>query len=266
MKNSRHAIKNRQDLKLVVQIDTPDNPKDLVFITHGQGGFIEQKHIEAFAQAFLENNFRVVRFDATHALGESDGDMIDVTYTSYIEDLEDVIVWTHSHSWFQLPFALCGQSMGAQSVTWYAQMHPEEIKFLVPIAPPINYDLYIKTLEPDYKKDWQERGYQEVTSRSKPGLIKKVGWGVNEDLKNYDLLPKANKLTMPVLFMAGEFDKPSPYENQKALFDAIPSKHKNFIIIKDAEHSFRNSETDEYGQELEEARLALSNWIRNINR
>ena len=87
MNTERFSIENRRGLKLVIQVDTPENSSNLVFIAHGQGGFMEQIHITAFTEAFLDNNYRVVRFDATHALGESEGDIIDVTYYSYIEDL-----------------------------------------------------------------------------------------------------------------------------------------------------------------------------------
>jgi len=154
----RLAIKNRHGLKLVIQVDEPAEPKHLVFIAHGQGGFIEQVHITAFAEAFLANNYRVVRFDATHAIGASGGDLEDVTYDSYIEDLEDVINWARAQDWFQQPFALCGHSMGAQSTAWYAEHHPEEISLLAPIAPTINFDLWMKTIAPDYVSKWQQLG------------------------------------------------------------------------------------------------------------
>lgn len=257
----RIDIKNRHGLKLVIQVDTPDNPKDLVFIAHGQGGFMGQVHIEAFAEAFLENNFRVVRFDATHAMGESEGDMFDVTYDSYVEDLEDVISWAKAQTWIQEPFALCGASMGAQSTTWYAEHHSQDIQYLVALAPPVNFDLWIKK-HPEHIKGWQEKGYVEMISKSKPGLVKKVGWGVNESLKKYDLLPLAEKLTMPVLFMSGEFDTSCPVEIQEVLFNSIPSQNKIFIKTPNAEHNFRNHKTDEYGQELQEAKEALGSWLR----
>lgn len=262
MRTERIAFKNRHGLKLVIQVDTPDSPTNLVFIAHGQGGFIEQKHIQTFADAFLENDFRVVRFDATHSIGQSEGDIFDVTYDSYVEDLEDVINWARTQNWFQQPYALCGQSMGAQSTAWYAEHHPEEIKYLAPIAPTVNFELWVRTLDPEYRKDWQEKGYKVEVSRSKPGLAKKISWGVSESLKRFDLLPLAGKLKMPVFFMVGEFDRPCPYENQKVLFDLIPIKNKEFIKIAGAEHSFRNNETSEYGSELQKAKEALSTWLR----
>lgn len=259
----RFTIKNRHGLKLVIQVDTPANPESLVFISPGQGGFIEQKHIQVFTDAFLENNFRVVRFDPTHSSGDSEGKIEDVTYTSYTEDLEDVIKWARAQDWFSEPFALCGHSMGAQSTAWYAEHHSSEIKCVVPIAPVVNYDLYMETLDDDYKKDWQEKGYKEMASRSKPGVIKKIGWAVNESLKDYDLLPNVNKLTMPVLFMVGEFDRPCPYENQEIFFDLIPSKNKKIIKIEGVEHSFRNPDGSYSDEKLIEVKDAISDWLKD---
>jgi pimeloyl-ACP methyl ester carboxylesterase len=264
MKSERFEIKNKHGLKLVIQVDTPENPTNLVFIAHGQGGSMVQVHIQAFGQAFFENNFRAVYFDATHALGQSEGDLIDVTYDNYVEDLEDVISWTRTQSWFQQPFALCGQSMGAQSTAWYAEHHPNEIKLLAPIAPTVNFDLWISTMTPEYRKQWQERGYKEEMSRTL-GVMKRVGWGVAESLKKFDLIPDAGKLTMPVFFMAGEFDQPCPIENQLKLYDSIPSKNKKFVKIPGAEHSFRNKETQQYGREVQEAKAALSSWLQDLN-
>jgi pimeloyl-ACP methyl ester carboxylesterase len=264
MKTERTTIKNRRGLKLVIQVDTPDNPTNLAFVAHGQGGFKQEKHIQAFADAFMENNFRVVRFDATHALGESEGELIDVTYDNYIEDLQDVINWARTQDWFQQPFALCGHSMGAQSTAWYAEHHPEEVLCLAPMAPTINYELYIYTLDPAEKKLWQKQGYIKQASNSRPGLIKTIGWGVNETLKKYDLLPQANNLTMPTLVVVGEFDEPCPPKNQKILIDSLGSDNKKLLIIKNANHNYRNPSTQQYGAELQEAKTALSTWLHSL--
>lgn len=262
MKTERFEIKNRQGLKLVIQVDTPANPKNLVFIEPGQSGTIDQKHIEAFAQAFLENDFRTVRFDPTNSLGESGGELVNVTYDSYLEDLEDVINWARTQDWFRKPFAVCGHSMGAQAAAWYAEQHPEEILLTAPMAPVINYELYMPTIDSEEKKQWQEKGYQESESRSQPGVFKRVGWGVNESLKKYDIVPKAGKLTMPVINIVGDKDRPCPVENQQIFMEAVASPNKLLVIIPGAQHSYRNAESDEYGEELPKVKEALSSWLR----
>jgi pimeloyl-ACP methyl ester carboxylesterase len=266
MKTERFEIKNRHGLKLVIKVDSPDKPDNLVFICHGRGGAMVQNHIQAFGQAFLENNFRVVFFDSTNSLGQSEGDMLNLTYDTYMADLEDAISWARQQAWFQEPFSLCGQSMGAQAVAWYAEHHPDEIKYLAPIAPVVNFELWSKTMAPGYLKKWEEDGFVAEPSRSLPGVIGKTGWGLVESQKKYDLMPLADRLTMPVFFMAGEFDQPCPPKNQQVLFDAIPSKNKKFVKIADAEHGFRNNETQQYGQEVQEAKAALSSWLHELNR
>jgi len=265
MKTGRFEIKNRHGLKLVIQVDTPDNPKNLVFIEPGQGGTIDQRHITAFAEAFLENDFRTVRFDPTNSVGESGGNITNVTYDNYLEDLEDIINWARSQEWFHQPFALCGHSMGAQMTAWYTEQHPDEISLLAPMAPVINYELYMTTLDPDYLKQWQDQGYVDQASRSKPGLVKRIGWGVNESLKKYDIVPKAATLRMPVINITGERDQPCPIENQMKLFDLIPSQNKKFVKIPGAEHSLRNAQTQEYGEEVQEAKAALSSWLHSLS-
>lgn len=261
MKSEKFEIKNRHGLKLIIQVDTPDSSKNLVFIEPGQGGTIEQKHITAFAEAFLENRFITVRFDPTNSTGESGGNITDVTYDNYFEDLEDVINWARLQKWFRQPFALCGHSMGAQMTAWYAEHRPEEVLLLAPMAPVINWNLYETTLDPDYKKQWQEHGYVDQHSRSKPGLVKRIGWGVNESLKKYDIMPKASNLTMPVINIVGEEDQPCPIRHQQIFMDAIASRHKKLVIIPDAEHSLRNAEIKTYGQEVQKAKEALSSWL-----
>ena len=265
MSTEKIAIKNRHGLKLVIQVEAPANPKNLVFIAHGQGGFMGQVHIQAFADVYLANNFRVVRFDATHALGESEGDIIDVTYTSYIEDLEDVINWARTQPWFQQPFSLCGHSMGAQSTAWYAEHHPAEVASLATMAPVVNYDLYINTLDSQEVQGWKAKGYKETVSRSKPGVKKRIGWGVNESLKKFDIVPGAPNLIMPVLDVVGESDDGCPYEHQQIFMDAVASKDKKLVQIAGLEHSYRDNKTLQYDEKLNRVKNALNTWLKSLN-
>jgi dipeptidyl aminopeptidase/acylaminoacyl peptidase len=261
MKSEKFAIKNRRGLKLVTQVDALQNPKNLVFIAHGQAGFKEQGHIQAATDVFLENGYRVVRFDATHSLGESDGDILDVTYDNYIEDLEDVINWASKQGWFKQPFCLCGHSMGAQSTAWFAENHPDQVSLLVALAPVVNFNLLISTFNPRHRKSWQELGYNEKKSNSKPGAKFRVGWGVNESLKKFDLLPNADKLSMPVLIVVGENDDPCPPKHQQIFFDAIAGNNKKLEEIKGLDHNYRPLGSKV--QKLEELKRVVNDWLKS---
>src|SRR3989344_9092482 len=112
MKETKLFIKNRDNKKIAVIIDRPENPKGLVFIMHGLGGFKEQKHILAFREAFRENDFTIVRFDVRNSIGESEGSCEYADITSYYQDLEDVIIWSENQVWYREPFYLAGHSLG----------------------------------------------------------------------------------------------------------------------------------------------------------
>lgn len=262
----KYTITNRHGLDLVIQIDqTVENPSKLVFIAHGQKGTMRQPHIEAFARAFLSNNYRVVRFDATHSVGESGGDFEDVTYDTYVSDLEDVIEWARTQEWYGVPFALCGHSMGAQSITWYSEHNPENVSLLAPMAPVINFELHTKTYEQYELEDWRTKGYKEVTTSVLPNRTFRLKWKVEESLKQFDILPLAKKLTMPVLNIVGGDDKPCPPSHQKIFMDRVASNQKELIVLDGLEHSYRNSATNQIDGSLEKLELRMTEWIKTIS-
>ena len=64
---------------------------------------------------------------------------------------------------------------------------------------------------------------------------------------------------MPILLVVGEKDAPCPPEHQKILYDLIPNDtDKEFHIIKDAPHTFRDPE------HLEQLRVILDAWIKKL--
>jgi pimeloyl-ACP methyl ester carboxylesterase len=255
----KEFIQNRKGQKIAVLIEEAQNQKGLTFAMHGLGGFKEQVHIAAIAQAFLEKNYTVIRFDTTNTFGESDGNYENATITNYYEDLEDVISWAKDQVWYQEPFVLDGHSLGGICTALYAQKYPEKTKALAPISSVISRNLWFEVHTDEEMKDWEETKYRIRESKTLPGVVKKLGWGFVEDLnlKRYDLLKDADKLTMPVLLIVGELDETTPLAHQKILFDALPGK-KELHIIKGAEHTFRDEE------HLKEIKEIFLKWIDTI--
>jgi uncharacterized protein len=250
-------IKNRKNQNVAVLLEKAENQKGLVFVMHGLGGFKEQPHVETFAKAFTDKGYTAIRFDATNTFGESDGDYENATTTNYYEDLEDVIEWAKNQEWYQKPFVLVGHSLGGICSTLYAEKYPEKIKALAPISTVVSYDLWFEVHTEEEIKNWKETKYRIRDSKSKPGVVKKLGWVFVEDLKQYDLLKNVDKLTMPVLLMAGELDNTTPIKHQQILYDKL-SGEKEIHTIKGAEHTFYDQ------KHLDEIKQIFLDWIDKL--
>jgi len=250
-------IHNRKKLKIAILLDEIKNNKGLAIVMHGLGGFKEQAHLQAMTEAFLENNYTVLRFDTTNTLGESDGDYADATVTNYYEDLEDVIKFAKQQSWYKEPFILAGHSLGGICTALYAENHPKEVKALAPISTVVSGKLSIESKEQKGElEEWKRTGWRIKLSHSKPGMIKRLKWSHMKDRLKYDLLLKANQLTMPVLLIVGDSDNSTLPEHQQLLYSKLPSK-KEIYIIKNAPHTFKDP------KHLEEIKGIFNNWIKN---
>jgi pimeloyl-ACP methyl ester carboxylesterase len=253
----KYTIQNRKGQAIAIILDESDTPKGLAFVMHGLGGRKEEPHIQTFAAAFQDNGFTVVRFDTTNSVGESGGNLVDATLTSSYEDLEDVIGWAATQSWYQEPFILAGHSLGGISSALFAQKYPEKVKALAPISAVVSGAL--TEVSPEFQAiaaDWQKNGIREWQSNSQPGVVKRLKWSHVEDRRKYDLLPQAAKLTMPVLMIVGELDDVTPPEHQQMLYDRLPGE-KELHIIKGSYHTFRDQ------QHLDEIRTIFINWIKH---
>jgi len=253
----KQFIKNKDGKKISVVVEQPDKQIGLAFIMHGLGGFKEQSHIRLYAETFLEKGYAVITFDTRNTLGESEGKMEDATITSYVADLENVIQWASTQSWYQEPFVLAGHSVGSFSILLYAEKHPEKVKALAPTSTVINGKMSVEAIPEDIHIKWKETGIQEKESTSKPGVIKRIKYAYVEDKLKYDILEQANKLTMPVLLIVGDKDFLTPLSHHEILLEKLLGK-KELHVIKGAEHTFRDLE------HLKEIKGIFEKWIDSL--
>lgn len=247
-------IKNRHDKKISVLLDVDASRNKLAIIMHGLGGFKEQSPIEAVARAFADNGFNTLRFDTTHSIGESEGTLEDGNITNYYEDLEDVIKWASTQSWFIKPFALAGHSLGAFCAAYYAEKFPEHVFLLAPLGTVVAGELSLKYYDPRDIQEWRSSGYQISKSNSKPGVIKKLKWNQFEaDMLHYDLRPAANKLKMPVLLICGEKD--FLLQGNKIFFDLLIGP-KEIHTVKNAFHTFHSQD------HIDQLYVIMDKWLK----
>lgn len=229
-------IESRDGNKVSVAVEGSEKSGKLAFVMHGLGGSKEQPHIRAMAEAFLEDGYTVVTWDAVHTFGESTGgNYEDATITNYYADLEDVVNWASAQPWYVEPFVLCGHSLGGISVALYAEKHPEKLKALAPISTVVSGELSMETKGDDLEA-WKQDGYR-VTMSHDGKHEKRLKWAHMEDRMKYNLLENVDKLTMPVLMIVGERDDPTPPKHQQILYEQLPGP-KELHVIKGALHSF----------------------------
>lgn len=255
-------IKNRYGLEIVGDIMTPKNPIGTSFVLHGLGGFRAHDGMKSLVETLFDNNYIVVNFDATNSENESGGKYEDATLQKHYEDLEDVIKWAEAEDWYKSPLVLAGHSMGAYAITKYAENYPDKIKGIFPYATVVTGELSFeahKKAIPEKFENWQSSGWDIRDSVSRPGLVLKLPWSHMVERLNHNLLVNVDKLTMPVLFVVGEFDESCPPEHQQILFRALPKNNKNEMhIVKDAKHTFRSPE------HLGELKIIFDNWLKRI--
>lgn len=249
-------IKNRDDNDLSVVVENEGQRGKLAFVMHGLGGSKEQPHIRAMAQAFLENGYTVVTWDAVHTFGESKGGLYeDATITNYYADLEDIIAWAENQAWYVEPFVLCGHSLGGISTALFAEKYPEKVKALAPLSTVVSGKLSLETKADDLES-WKRDGIR-VTMSHDGTKEKRLKWSHMEDRLKYDLLKNVDKLTMPVLLIVGEKDDPTPPGHQQILFEKLPGK-KEIHTIKGALHSFYEP------HEQQEMKQHVKTWVEQL--
>lgn len=250
-------ITNRHKQKISVIVERPERQSGLVFVMNGLGGWKDQPHIVAIAEAFRENDYTTVRFDTTNTFGESDGRYEDATTTNYYEDLEDVIDWAQTQDWFVDPFAVAGHSLGGICTALYAERHPEQVQTVLPISTVVSGQLSGEAHGTKMLEQWQRDGWHERESETIKGRIKRLPWSHMVDRLQYDLMPGVGKLTMPVLLVVGSKDETTPLKHQQILFDALPDK-KALHVIAGGPHTFRSAE------HITELKTVISDWLKDL--
>jgi len=248
-------IKNRKNQKIAVLVERAKTPHGLVFVMHGMGDSKDSDHIKTFVKCFFDNNYTVVRFDATGSFGESDGKFENANILTYYEDLEDVLNWSKSRDFYQEPFILCGHSLGATSSVFYAENNPNLIKAVFSASAVINAELSKKNYSLEELYNWEKTGW---ITEDWDGFEAKFKWSYMQAKEKFDLLEMANKLNVPTFLVVGELDNNTPPKNQQILFDKLPSR-KELYVIKNAPHTFKDKE------HLNEVYKVLDEWIKSIN-
>lgn len=248
-------------MDIAVMVETPETPKGLIFLVHGFLTSSTRPSVNAMAETTLKNGLISVRFDTTHSTGESDGSPENATITSYIEDLEDVVKWAKTQSWFQSPYLISGSSLGGITAIEHAHNHHNDVKAVAALAPVISGALSLQAAQKrnaEKLTEWQQNGF-EVRTINVPNPIEvKVPWSHMEDRMKYDVLGYASNMTMPLFLYVGSIDESCPPDQQHMLYKAWGSQKKELIIHEGMPHGLQTIE------QISAYKQSLDTWLKSV--
>ncbi len=240
--------KNRHNQKIVFELSGDLSSDNLVFIVHGLGGSKDQKHIQTISKAFVEAGFKAVAVDTTTGFGDSEGDTINVSATSYLQDLEDVVSFARTQDWFREPFVVAGHSLGGIATLLYANNHPEQVKGIFPMSTVVSGKLWRSGKSEAKFDEWEAQGYFLKVSKSMPGRSGKIGYGLARDLDKIDSLEFAPDIKCPALLIVGSEDPGTTPAMHEMLFAKLGGPKELHLIDKMGHDPTLQTELDELTQ------------------
>lgn len=198
--NKQVSIINRNGHTLMGILTMPEGmEKAPVLINiHGFGGNkcgYKNLHVQ-MARALAQEGIACVRFDM-YGNGESDGEFSDMTFTSLLNDTEDIYHWVLQQEWADADcMILSGQSMGGYVAACAApKLNPAKLVLQCPGA-----GMWDGALERVLAME--EKG---IYSADVEGLCFSTAF--NKDLHQYEPFSTAKGYAGPVLLIRGTEDK-----------------------------------------------------------
>jgi len=235
-------ITNRQGKRIVGDLHLPAEKQDkypLVLVVHGFKGHKDQGWTTEAAQRLSEEGVAAYRFDLTNGIGESDGDLVNITMTGNIEDIEDVLGYFQKQDFVdESRIGLAGHSLGAMEILISAGKR-NDIKTIVAMSSATNEDLG-KRKEKELQ-EIEEKGYFKVFSRSKDKWYK-VGKQFLEDRMGLDFLGFVKGIKCPTLVLHGKGDETCDFAGARKTFESLCCE-KDFIELpEEIPHTYRQPE------------------------
>ena len=199
------------------------------------GGFMSDKESSKATFVFdycIKNDISVICFDYT-GHGESSGDFLDGTISSWLEDSLDVIEQLTTGN-----LLLIGSSMGGWIALLLALALPSKVIGIIGIA-----------AAPDFTENlvWNKLSKKEQTELMEKGQVKVLGGDNGEysynftkklitDGKKHLLLHKKIPITHPVILLHGYQDKTVPLETSIKLAELLDTQNVTLLLSKNSNH------------------------------
>lgn len=241
------SILNKNGKEISILAEPTEFIAGTAVLLHSASGIAETRLMDTIAEAFKIRGFSLVRFDASNALGDLEGDYSKFTTTSYKGDLEAVIEWVGMQSWWQEPLVLVGHSLGGLVAGLYASEHQAEVDELILFAPTLSGTSYENALsihETEMLEMWRSTGTRKVKHPISDEEFS-LPYTFVEDMKKYSLEDQSNNLSMPITIYSGTLDTVSPVSDLEAFCNTI-GKHATLQKLSDVRHILNSRKENEH--------------------
>lgn len=242
MTEERVIFKNEKGEKLVGILHKPDTEtKSIILMLHSFKGHKDYQPIfKNFPRELCKQGIAVLRFDCRGS-GESDGEFVDFTIESEVEDLKTAVEYVKSLGFENI--GLVGLSLGTVIciLGWN-----QEIKTMVLWSPVLSSEV-IRNKYKKYEKEFQEKGFIWRT-QSLTGKKLKMGKKLYESYKKVNIESPLKKVTSPIFIIATKDDE--IIEAEKIEKNASIIKNKTIKLFNGEDHNFYDKENEKQAIKL----------------
>lgn len=211
----------------------------LAILCHGYLDSKDYDHLKTLAEDLAKGGYTAVRFDPI-GTWESDGNISDYTTTEYLKNVKEVLEYMLKQSSFK-HILIGGHSRGGKVSILYAAQDPR-ISEVLGIMPSSVHRVrnFISSSRRLLRYSLSFRDSPKVKNQKKEF---RVPFSHFEDLKKYDVLKDVKNIKVPLVLIAGEFDKLVPPETVRRIFDEA-NEPKKFILIPGIGHDYRHNPSE----------------------
>ena len=216
--------------KILLFLKAKYNNPELFILGHSWGGYLAYHYLLHYqsvtsvkgfisADGSITTDYEAIRWQYRKAY-------LNRITTEFINAQEDVAFWMEVQSWIDATDVI---DTDEEKMQWniYVAKATAEADY------PVGTSDYLKVafFSPYNILSYLATGKDDVVSNK-----------LFEEEKDFHILDQINHITLPVLFITGQYDDVAPPEELKVAYERIGSVNKHFTVINDAGHeSFLNS-------------------------